>query len=81
MKLLEDGIFTRGKHEGKSLEDMALDDPRYLIFLVEESETDEETKEAIEEYMEIHPEVQSMADAIRWEEQDRNDPYGWKGLL
>jgi len=78
MNLLEEGVFTRGKHEGESLDDMALEDPEYLIFLVKESETDEETKEAIEEYLVTHPEVQAMSDSIRWERYQQDDPYGWK---
>lgn len=49
------GTFAWGKHEGKTLEEVADSDIEYLVFLVEESETDTDTKIAIEVFLEDHP--------------------------
>lgn len=44
-------VFTRGKYQFESLEDVAAKDIRYLIYLVEESGTDEASIGLVEEFM------------------------------
>jgi hypothetical protein len=48
--------FTRGAHEHETLLEVAESDPEYLVYLMEEGKTDQDTLNAIEEFMEESPE-------------------------
>ena len=49
------GKFSWGKHEGETLEEVADSDVEYLVFLVEESDTDTYTKQEIWSFLNDHP--------------------------
>lgn len=51
----EEGKFTRGDHEGESIEGVADSDYGYLIFVRDYANTDEESKLFVENWMEAHP--------------------------
>ncbi len=48
-------VFTRGKYEFQTLDEVARKDPEYLIFIVEQSETDQGTIGYIQEWIEQNP--------------------------
>lgn len=79
-RLLEDGIFTRGAYEDEELEGMTdLRQLQYLVWLVEESDTDDETKATVEAYIEDrYNGVESLSKSIQQKEEQLDDPYGWK---
>ena len=49
-------VFARGKHEFESLQDVADNDPEYLLFIVESSGTDEVTVEIVTDFIAENPE-------------------------
>jgi hypothetical protein len=51
----EKKVFTRGKHQFESLEDVAEKDVDYLTWVAYESKTDEQTKLEIIEFLNQHP--------------------------
>lgn len=52
----EKGVFTRGKHEGKSLEEIGEESPDYLNFLYFDSKISDDAKAILEDFFEKHPE-------------------------
>ena len=57
----KDGIFTRGKHEDETLEEVAETDTEYLIWLCEISETDAESIQSVAEFLTEHPDYYPLS--------------------
>ena len=56
MNLIDEKLrFTRGKHSGETLWEVAEDDIKYLLWLVEDSKISESDREVLENWLLQHP--------------------------
>lgn len=55
-------VFARGEHKYETLQEVAEEDSEYLVWLVQESNTDQVTKDYIESWLEEHPQYLNGVD-------------------
>lgn len=51
-----DQIFVKGQYKGENLEDVAMDDPDYLKFILKKHELNEEEEELMKKALEAYEE-------------------------
>lgn len=52
---LEKMVFTRGYHEFKTVEEVAEEEPYYILWIINSSETDRHSKDILTDFVENHP--------------------------